>query len=424
LVSQSAHFVAAYCLRVLVVLQLAADGATQRDTAWHLVSALVLLPSVFLVPVNGAIGNSLPKRILLVGSAAHCLLIVILFAWRGRGWPVCVVGFALGSALFGPTRHALLPPAAQDSGLALSRVVSMTETAAVLSIVGGMVLGGALTPIGWPEVAATLWLTEHWTSALRSCQVPVVVVVIIGLNAICLVFAIPTYFEADVCRRESPRAALRGFFRDLSGLVALQPARSSLLAICVLRSLVTAMAGTLIAKSLASGSSAASPYQTFIVVAVLTMVGAAGGSFLGGLIGDRSRLLSLVPLAVTGTVVALCWVAMSPAAPTWCCVLLGAFGGIVNVPLLAMYQESLPPDARGNGMAILNTAGLVAMTIMSLLMAGLASAGVLTASGQLWLIAGLSVLATVAAWRSWGTATLNWLGIFQNHHRLRSKSPE
>jgi hypothetical protein len=133
--SQSAHFLANCCLRVYVVLRIASEGATQRDMVWHLVSALSMLPSVLLVPVYGAVGNSLPKRAALVGSAAHCLAVVALFAWWGQGWLACIAGVALGSALYTPTRHALLPAAAHDTQLALPRVVSAIETTAVLSIV-------------------------------------------------------------------------------------------------------------------------------------------------------------------------------------------------------------------------------------------------------------------------------------------------
>jgi hypothetical protein len=116
-------FLAIYCLRVYVVLLLAEEGATHRDTYWHLVAALFMLPSVILMPLYGAIGNCLPKRAVLVGSAAYCSAVVALFAWIGQGWLTCVGCVALGSALYTPTRHALLPAAALDARLPLPRVV-------------------------------------------------------------------------------------------------------------------------------------------------------------------------------------------------------------------------------------------------------------------------------------------------------------
>jgi hypothetical protein len=156
--SQCGHFLASYCLRVYVVLLMATEGAARRDTAWHLVSALFMLPSIFLVPLYGALRNSLPKRATLVGSAAYCLVVAALFAWWGQRWLACVVAVALGSSLYTSTRHALLPAAASDTRLPLPRVVSAIETGAVLSIVGGMVLGGVLMSVSWEQLTTRVSL--------------------------------------------------------------------------------------------------------------------------------------------------------------------------------------------------------------------------------------------------------------------------
>jgi hypothetical protein len=407
--SQSAHFLANYCLRVYVVLLTASEGATQRDTAWHLVTALFMLPSVFLVLVCGAVGNSLPKRAVLIGSAAYSLAVMALFAWVGQGWLACVACVALGSALYAPTRHALLPAAAQDADLPLPRVVSAIETTAVLSIVAGMALGGALMPVTWGRVTAALSLPESWAAALTRRGLSVTVAAILGLNLFCLVTAFPSRFPSDVHRPESPWAALRGFFRDFMRLLRFGPSRSSLLAVCLLRGLVTVAAGALIADSLARSANPSDQYPTLILIAVLTMSGAAAGSFLAGLISDRGPTLALVPLGATGVVLALGGIALTPIAPAWLCVFVGVGGGVVNVPLLSTYQASVPPDARGNGMAILNTAGFVSMTAMSLLVAGLAGVGVLTAAGQLGFVTVLSALGAGAAWWFLGGLTAGML---------------
>jgi hypothetical protein len=403
--SQSAHFLANYCLRVYVVLLMASEGAVQRDSAWHLVTALFMLPSVFFVPICGAVVNSLPKRAVLVGSAAYCLAVVVLFACVGHGWLACVACVALGSAMYAPTRHALLPAAAHDTDLPLPRVVSAIETAAVLSIVAGMALGGALMPVTWWQVAAALALPESWAAALARRGPSVTVATILALNFLCLVTALAARFPSDVHRPESPRVALGGFFRDLGRLLRLGPSRSSLLAICLLRGVVTVAAGALIANSLARSASPANQYPMLILIAVLTMLGAAAGSFLAGLIGERRRSLGLVPLGATGIVLALGAIALTPQIPAWLCVFVGVGGGLVNVPLLAIYQMSVPADAQGNGMAILNTAGFVSMTSLSLLVAGLASVGILTATGQLAFVIALATLGAGAAWWYLGRST-------------------
>src|SRR5262249_54032809 len=159
-----------------------------------------------------------------------------------------------------------------------------------------------------------------------------------GLQVFCLGAALPARFASDVYRPEAPRAALRGFFRDACRLLVFGPARSSLLAVCALRGLVTAAAGALLANSLGRRTSLSGQFQGLIVIAVLTMLGAAAGSFLAGLVGDPSRTLGLIPLGATGMTAALAAVALMPTVPAWLCVLVGVCGGVVNVPLLATYQ--------------------------------------------------------------------------------------
>lgn len=269
-----------------------------------------------------------------------------------------------------------------------------------------MVLGGVLMPVTWGEATGALALPASWAAALERQGLPVIVAVILGLLAFSLVTAWSARFPSDVYPPEPPAAALRGFFRDCVRLLTSGPSRSSLLAICVLRGLVTVAAGALIASSLAGSTDPATSYQTLILIAVLTMIGVAAGSFLAGLVGDQGRTLGLVPLGATGMGLALGWVALTPSPPVCLCVLVGVCAGVVNVPLLSAYQASLPADARGNGMAILNTAGFIAMTVLSLLMAGLAAAGILSAVGQLWFVAGLTGLSALAAWWALGTRTL------------------
>src|SRR5262249_14392244 len=147
------------------------------------------------------------------------------------------------------------------------------------------------------------------------------------------------------------------FFGDFARLLTIPPCRSSLLAVSALRGLVTGSAGALIAAALSRGSSPTAQYQELTRIAILTTLGAGVGSILAGLATDRRRTLSLVPLGAGGLVLALGWIALLPQAPAWLCVMVGLCGGIVNVPLLSLYQGTVPADARGNGMAILNTAG-------------------------------------------------------------------
>src|SRR5262249_8318302 len=126
--SQTARALADNCLRMFVVLEVARIWQKASDAAWSQVTPFFLLPFILLAPVNGALSNGLPKRWVLVGSAGFCLAVTALLAalldGGGDPWLWCVgLGLVMtGTAVYSPTRYALLPAVAQDAGLPLSRV--------------------------------------------------------------------------------------------------------------------------------------------------------------------------------------------------------------------------------------------------------------------------------------------------------------
>src|SRR5439155_22972071 len=111
------------------VLDMARAGTAERESAWRLATALLMLPAVFLSPFNGALSNSLAKRGVLIGSAVFCAAVVAVFG-SGAGtssvdygvWLACWALVAIGAAVYSPTRYALLPAAAEDTHLPLTRV--------------------------------------------------------------------------------------------------------------------------------------------------------------------------------------------------------------------------------------------------------------------------------------------------------------
>jgi hypothetical protein len=410
--SQAAHFACHYGLRVFVVLTAAADATVPSGAAWHVVAALFMLPAILLVPIYGALGNSLPKRAALIGAAAYGLVIFVIFTLLGHGWLLCVVLAAAGSTLYAPTRHALLAAAAREADLPLPRVVSWIETSAVLSIVGGMVLGGELTPWRWADlgVEGTAWE-----------RIPVAMAVLTALAALCLAGALLAWFPTDVRRAEAALPALRGFFRDARRIVADRRSGLSLAGIAYLRGVVTVAAGAFIARALQQdiGEGPAAAIGPLIEIAVLSMAGAAIGSFLAGFVGEGRRSLGLVPWGATGLVGSVLWVTAFTSVPLWLCVLVGACGGLVNVPLIAAFQHYVPADARGNANAILNTTGFLSMTLLSATLAVLAGTGLLTPVGQFWFVAALAGVGTAAAWVALGPHALGRGG----QSALSTKSP-
>lgn len=401
--SQAGRIGADHCLRIFVVLLAAEAGSAQREAAWHLVVALFVLPAVFLAPLNGAISNSLPKRAVVIGSASYCLAVVAYFAILGDSWLVCVGLVAPGWALYSPARYAMLPAAAHDAHLPLARVNGWIEMGSVLAIVGGMILGGRLYHATWPEVAAGLGdggTLASWASFLDMQCLPVAIGATLALSLLGLLAALPVRFVSDVRRPEPAGQAVQGFFRDSRRILQLPKSRGSLLAVACFRGLVAAVTGAFVANVLSqtAGVELDVAFHTLIQVALWIMAGTAAGSLLAGLQGHPLRSLGLVPIGATGLLVSLAW-ATAISVPWWLCLVVGVMAGLINVPLMTSYQASLPADARGNGMAVLNMAGYVLMAAMSFLMFGLARSQWLTAPGQLWLVTGLTAVGAFVAWR-------------------------
>src|SRR5438046_5471035 len=112
--SQVARVLADCLLRIFVLFELIRGRGWEDDQAWQVVTALLMLPAVFLAPLIGAISNALPKHLALGGSAAYCFAVVTVFGFAYGSWLACWAGVAVGAAVYRPTRDALLPAASGD----------------------------------------------------------------------------------------------------------------------------------------------------------------------------------------------------------------------------------------------------------------------------------------------------------------------
>ena len=121
--SQTGRVLADWCLRVFVWLELARLGERELSSAWYLVTAVYITPFILLAPSNGALSNALRKRWVLIGSAALGLAATALFGSAAAPWHLLMALFlvAAATAIYSPTRYALLPAAAADTRLPLSR---------------------------------------------------------------------------------------------------------------------------------------------------------------------------------------------------------------------------------------------------------------------------------------------------------------
>jgi 1-acyl-sn-glycerol-3-phosphate acyltransferase len=382
--SQVARVLADWCLRITAFLA-ESRAAGANGAAWHVATAVFIAPFVLLAPLNGCINNGLPRRWVLVGSAAFTLVVVALFAVGHWPWMVCLGVVALGSALYSPARYAMLPAAAEEAHLPLPRVNGWIEMGGAAAIVGGAALGWAV------DAGSGTPLAGH------------TIAVLLGLNVLSWVTAFPAAFPSDVPRPEPPGQALVGFFRDCVRIGREPAALGSLLGLACFQAIVTAGAGAVVQHTwdrpcLPSPGHGGELGGGLLHVMVLMGIGAGLGCLTAAWQGHPRRSLGLVPLGATGLLLALAMHSFADAA-NGSGFVLGFMGGLTNVPLRAAYQAAVPADARGNAMAIMNTAIYVLTTALALLLTALIRGGILpTPAAQLWLLAGLTAAGAIVAW--------------------------
>ena len=386
--SQSARVLSDWCFALFLIQEIAALGDRERNSAAHLVTAVFIAPFILLAPANGALSNAFRKRRVLIGSATLCVVATTLLGVSSDiRWGLAFLNLgAIGMAVYSPTRYALLPAAAEDARLPLPRVLGWIEMGGAVGIVGGAMLGIAL-----------------WRAPWFGDPFPAPVAVALLASLIGFITALPVRFVADVWRPEPPLEALAGFFRDAGRVFRRPEARGSLLGLALFLGLVTAGSGALVSSTFDPHFLAG---KTALLLAMgMTAVGAAVGSALAGLQGNVRRCLGLVPFAASGLLVALGWAmidlawATSDSKPTWPCLLLGLMTGLANVPLRSFYQAAVPADARGNGMAVMNTTIFLGNTLLAGGMFLLTYSGKLkSAKEQLLLLATLTAAGTLIAW--------------------------
>jgi 1-acyl-sn-glycerol-3-phosphate acyltransferase len=371
--AQVARVLADNCLRMVVVLHIASAGPDGSQAAWHQTSVFFILPFLLLAPINGAISNGLPKRTVLVGSAAYILGVVVLLALfldsNSSVWAWCagLTVAMVGAAIFSPARYALMPAAAQDTRIPLPRVNGWLE-------MGGSAAVALALAIGKFSFAFPLF--------------------VLAMCVLSLLAALPVDFRSDVSRPEPVGRSLADFFRDFRRIVRDPAACGTMLALAAFLALALTGAGALLEYT---GALRAHDFAPFLQALVMIGIGAAIGSLLASLQGHPRRALGLVPIAATGTILALVWAVLGGdlLGPS---LVLGVTGGLVNAPLRAAYQAAVPADARGNGMAVSNAINYLGMIGLSALLLGLSHAGLISAAGQLVIVALLATAVAAVVW--------------------------
>jgi 1-acyl-sn-glycerol-3-phosphate acyltransferase len=392
---------------MFVVLRVAEVGRTESDGAWHEATAVFIAPFILFAPFNGALTNSVPKRWALVGASAFSLAVLLGFVVTGVGAAsllVCLALVAASTAIYSPARYAMLPAAARDTGIPLARIngwIEMGGSAAVVVAVAVVL-----------EVAETSWF-----------GLPAALVLAASATLVALLAAVPARFPSDVWRPEPPLPALVDFFKDCRRVALDAEARGSLIGLACFMGLVLAGSGAIVAQVLSDDSAGAGANRGQSIIFV--GIGVALGSVLASFQGHPRRSLGLIPFGAVGLLVALGWAALS-SDPRGACLMLGVMAALANVPLRAAYQAALPADARGNGLAVSNTANYIVTVALALVLLGLVHVHILrTPSAQLWFLAALCGCGVAAAWWGWYRESLEWITelIVWPMHDIRGHGP-
>jgi 1-acyl-sn-glycerol-3-phosphate acyltransferase len=332
--------------------------------AWLWVTAIWMLPPIVLAPLIGAISNNLPKRWVLIASAAFCLAVVCLLPLLHEPWRICLVLVSVGVAVYGPTRYALLPAAADDTHIPLPRVNGWIEMGTAAAVAAAILIlsGGSDLSIG----------------------------TILALNLLGLLAAWPVWFAGDVQRCEKAGQALAGFFRAAAGILKLPETRTPLLFTAGFRGLVAALAGALFALQ---------PVSYLLDAGLWAAAGLVLGSALAGIQGNLWRCHGLVPFGAAGLCIAFLAAALGAPLSGALGVFLGVMAALVHVPLSTAYQAGLPADARGNGMALRNMTDGISTAAFAALGYFLIHTGAWSGDGLFWFMALLAAAGTgLALW--------------------------
>src|SRR5262249_33209886 len=183
---------------------------------------------------------------------------------------------------------------------------------------------------------------------------------------------------------------LAGFFRDCGRIFRIPQAPGCLAGAAAARSLVTGIIVAAVGVAIAGHDV---DVYDLLAVGAWVLGGIAFGCLLAALPPPPTRVLGVVPFGVTGLAIGLIIAAaaggLGPTLSVW----LGVMIGLIHVPLAATYQAALPADARGNGTALYAFTECVLIAATAFGMNYLGQAGLLSPSGQLWLIAVIAIVA-------------------------------
>lgn len=345
--------------------------------------ACFVVPYLLLASYAGYFADRFSKRKVIIGCKIAEIVIMSLGVaaiWWGSIYGMFAVVALMGSqsAIFGPAKMGVIPEIVRSEKLsAANGLVGLTT---VVAVVAGTIAGGYLFSVTGNDGRDALWI-----SALALIGVATV-----GWLTSMLIARVPTANGS----RKFPTNPFIDTIRDLRMLRISRPILRVALGIAFFWS-VAAMTqlnvDTFVIKLLHRE-------QTEVVklLGVLSL-GVGVGSVLAGLWSGGKVELGIVPLGAALIAVSslLCPLAVdSEHSVLWfglLLFLLGAGGGLFNIPLMAYLQHHSPTESRGSILAASNFVTFSGMLVVSFLFPVLQS-GLQLDAATVFLIAGIATI--------------------------------
>ncbi|HEV3078283.1 MAG TPA: hypothetical protein VGY66_00830, partial [Gemmataceae bacterium] len=204
------------------------------DGAWQTILSYLIVPFILLAPISAALVRRLPKHRLLF-FAALCNLIMAgaggYFAARHAPndaafyLMACLIA---GTAVFVTTRDALLPEAAHEAELPLSRVVGwMSAGGAAALVLGIFALPYLHYRYLWPVL---LQLAPEMVDRLTKNELPTTIVEVCVLQLLSAATALLARFPSPATPPLQQKPRPLGFFASARRIFAEPQSRKALLA--------------------------------------------------------------------------------------------------------------------------------------------------------------------------------------------------
>jgi 1-acyl-sn-glycerol-3-phosphate acyltransferase len=396
------------------------------DEAWRAILAYVVLPFVLLAPLHGALCSHFSKRWLLTFSAFLSLLLAGAGSALAATYGAPAIGFwtlaclALSTAMFLTARDALLPEAAYEAQLPLSRVVAWMGLGTATALVLGMfLLPNAHDAYLWPR------LSESWpdpVNRLTKNELPTTMLEVCALQLLSGVSALFVRFPAKSTPSHRPLRRPGGFLAVTKRIFADRPLRGALLT----QALVDGFLLAGVAASFGDLLGWKFPDQFMFGEHPFYWIawGAITGCFIAGLQGHPRRMLGLIPLAVTAIAISFQW-AVNVWYEPWLPLFVGALCGLLKVPVAAGYLLLLPADARSAGVALGRAASCLTGVLLAVLFFSLSFFAHWSAVPLVWICLGLLSAGTILAWITYFRESLELVIeiLIWPIYRIRARGP-